>query len=46
MEKGYGFRDLETQATVTTETLLNIGSISKSFAALGIVHWLMNTRSI
>jgi CubicO group peptidase (beta-lactamase class C family) len=38
MEKGYGFRDLETRAPVTTETLFNIGSISKSFTALGIVQ--------
>ena len=38
LEKGYGFRDLETDAPVTTATLFNIGSISKSFAALGIAQ--------
>jgi CubicO group peptidase (beta-lactamase class C family) len=38
LEKGYGFRDLETQAPVTTATLFNIGSISKSFTALGIAQ--------
>ena len=38
LEKGYGFRDLETQAPVTTATLFNIGSISKSFTALGVVQ--------
>ena len=38
LEKGYGYRDLETQAPVTAATLFNIGSISKSFAALGIAQ--------
>jgi CubicO group peptidase (beta-lactamase class C family) len=38
LEKGYGFRDLETDAPVTTATLFNIGSISKSFTALGIAQ--------
>lgn len=38
LEKGYGFRDLETHSPVTTETLFNIGSISKSFTAVGIAQ--------
>lgn len=38
LEKGYGFRDLVTQAPVTAATLFNIGSISKSFTALGIAQ--------
>ncbi len=38
MEKGYGFRNLKTQAPVTRETLFNIGSISKSFTTLGIAQ--------
>jgi len=38
LEKGYGFRDLATSARVTTATLFNIGSISKSFTALGIAQ--------
>src|SRR5215469_1701752 len=38
LEKGYGFRDLETHAPVTSETLFNIGSISKSFTALAIAQ--------
>jgi CubicO group peptidase (beta-lactamase class C family) len=38
LETGYGFRDLETYAPVTTATLFNIGSISKSFTALGIAQ--------
>jgi CubicO group peptidase (beta-lactamase class C family) len=38
LEKGYGFRDLATHAPVTAATLFNIGSISKSFTALGIAQ--------
>lgn len=38
LERGYGFRDLATHAPVTTATLFNIGSISKSFTALGIAQ--------
>jgi CubicO group peptidase (beta-lactamase class C family) len=38
LERGYGFRDLATHAPVTTTTLFNIGSISKSFTALGIAQ--------
>ena len=38
LEKGYGLRDLKTQAPVTKATLFNIGSISKSFTAHGIAQ--------
>jgi CubicO group peptidase (beta-lactamase class C family) len=38
LEKGYGFRDLETHAAVTAGTVFNIGSISKSFTALGVAQ--------
>jgi len=38
LETGYGFRDLVTLAPITTATLFNIGSISKSFTALGIAQ--------
>jgi CubicO group peptidase (beta-lactamase class C family) len=38
LEKGYGFRDLTSHAPVTKATLFNIGSISKSFTALGIAQ--------
>lgn len=38
LEKSYGFRDLTTHAPVTAQTLFNIGSISKSFTALGIAQ--------
>ena len=37
-EKGYGLRDLAAHAPVTTATLFNIGSISKSFTALGVAQ--------
>lgn len=45
LEKGYGFRDLERHAPVTTATLFNIGSISKSFTALGIAQ-LVDQRKV
>jgi CubicO group peptidase (beta-lactamase class C family) len=38
LERGYGFRDLAAHAPVTTATQFNIGSISKSFTALGIAQ--------
>ena len=38
LERGYGYRDLATHAPVTTGTLFSIGSISKSFTALGIAQ--------
>jgi CubicO group peptidase (beta-lactamase class C family) len=38
LERGYGFRDLATHAPVTPTTLFNIGSISKSFTALGVAQ--------
>jgi CubicO group peptidase (beta-lactamase class C family) len=38
LERGYGFRDLATHASVTAATLFNIGSISKSFTALDIAQ--------
>ena len=38
LEKGYGFRNLAAHDPVTTATLFNIGSISKSFTALGVAQ--------
>jgi len=38
LEKGYGLRDLAAHAPVTIATLFNIGSISKSFTALGVAQ--------
>jgi CubicO group peptidase (beta-lactamase class C family) len=38
LERGYGFRDLVGHDPVTTTTLFNIGSISKSFTALGVAQ--------
>jgi len=38
LEKGYGVRDLGAHAPVTTGTIFNVGSISKSFTALGIAQ--------
>src|SRR5215469_6668205 len=38
LERGYGLRDLAAHAPVTTATLFNIGSISKSFTVLGVAQ--------
>ncbi|HEX4507046.1 MAG TPA: serine hydrolase domain-containing protein [Alphaproteobacteria bacterium] len=38
LERGYGVRDLAAHAPVTTATLFNIGSISKSFTAIAIAQ--------
>ena len=38
LEKGYGFRDLAAHAPITSATLFNLGSISKSFTALGVAQ--------
>jgi CubicO group peptidase (beta-lactamase class C family) len=35
--KGYGLANLETRAPITTKTLVNLGSISKTFVANGIL---------
>jgi CubicO group peptidase (beta-lactamase class C family) len=45
LEKGYGFRDRDGQAPVTTATLFNIGSISKSFTALGVTQLVDQQRA-
>ena len=42
--QGYGFRDLAAAAPVTTSTLFNIGSISKSFTALGVAQLVDRQR--
>jgi CubicO group peptidase (beta-lactamase class C family) len=42
--QGYGFRDLAAAAPVTTSTLFNIGSISKSFTALGLAQLVDRQR--
>src|SRR5258708_574922 len=36
LEKGYGFRDLESHTPVTTATLCNIRSLSECFTSLAI----------
>ena len=35
--KGYGLADLETREPITSKTLFNLGSISKTFVANGIL---------
>lgn len=37
-EKGYGFRNLEQQLPVNSDTIFGIASISKSFTALAVLH--------
>jgi CubicO group peptidase (beta-lactamase class C family) len=45
LEKGYGFRDLAAPAPVTTATVFNIGSISKSLTALGLAQLVDRQRA-
>ena len=36
-QKGFGIADINTKESITTKTLFNIGSISKTFVAYGIL---------
>jgi CubicO group peptidase (beta-lactamase class C family) len=36
-QKGFGLADIKTKAPITTKTLFNVGSISKTFVAFGIL---------
>ncbi len=37
-EKGFGIEDIQTKKPITTHTLFNVGSISKTFVAFGILQ--------
>ena len=37
-EKGFGIEDITTKKPITTKTLFNVGSISKTFVAFGILQ--------
>jgi CubicO group peptidase (beta-lactamase class C family) len=37
-KKGFGIADLQTKGPITTKTLFNVGSISKTFVAYGILN--------
>lgn len=37
-EKGFGIEDINTKKSISTQTLFNIGSISKTFVAFGILQ--------
>src|SRR4026208_2600906 len=37
-EKGFGVEDINTKKPITSQTLFNIGSISKTFVAFGILQ--------
>ena len=36
-QKGFGIADISTKEPITTKTLFNVGSISKTFVAYGIL---------
>ena len=37
-EKGFGIEDIDTKKTIDSKTLFNVGSISKTFVAFGILQ--------
>ena len=43
-EQGYGFRDLQTHAPVTSETVFQAASVSKSVAAVGALRLVAEGR--
>ncbi|HKZ68333.1 MAG TPA: serine hydrolase domain-containing protein [Chitinophagaceae bacterium] len=43
-QKGFGIADIKTKTPVTTKTLFNIGSISKTFVAYGILDFAQKQK--
>ena len=43
-KKGFGIADIETKKRITTNTLFNVGSISKTFVAYGILRLAQEGR--
>jgi CubicO group peptidase (beta-lactamase class C family) len=43
-EKGFGIADVNTKEPISTKTLFNIGSISKTFVAYGILYLVQKKR--
>ena len=44
LQKGYGFSDVEKQTKVNTKTGFNIGSISKTYAAWGVMKLVQDGK--
>jgi len=44
MLKGYGFANVERQIPVSTQTIFELASISKTFSAIGILHLIETER--
>jgi len=44
LQKGYGFSDIENEVKVDTKTGFNIGSISKTFAAWGVMKLVQDGK--
>jgi|SRR5688572_12515188 len=42
-EKGFGIEDIKTKKPISSHTLFNVGSISKTFVAYGICSWQKKT---
>jgi CubicO group peptidase (beta-lactamase class C family) len=49
LSKGYGYANLKTKATFTTETIMPVGSVSKTFIGMALMkgvalgHFSLNT---
>ena len=43
-EKGFGIEDIQTKKAISSQTLFNVGSISKTFVAFGILQLVKDNK--